>query len=60
MPIRDKMDKDAREKEEAMKKARAEAAERGRQASRDWAEKQRKAKAASVTSESAASEAVAV
>jgi hypothetical protein len=45
---RDKSEKEARERErrekdEAMKKARAEAAERGRQASRDWAEKQKKA-----------------
>jgi len=44
---RDKMEKEAREqerrdKEEAAKKARAEAAERGRIASREWAEKQRK------------------
>ncbi|EME85050.1 uncharacterized protein MYCFIDRAFT_195924 [Pseudocercospora fijiensis CIRAD86] len=34
-------EKEKREKEEAAKKARAAAAERGRQASRDWAEKQR-------------------
>lgn len=44
---RDKVEKDARErerreKEEAAKRARAEAAERGRIASREWAEKQRK------------------
>jgi hypothetical protein len=44
---RDKMEKEAmererREKEEAAKKARAEAAERGRIASREWAERQRK------------------
>lgn len=44
---RDKMEKDAaererKEKEEAAKKARAEAAERGRIASREWAERQRK------------------
>jgi hypothetical protein len=44
---RDKLEKDAaererREKEEAAKKARAEAAERGRIASREWAERQRK------------------
>ncbi|KAF2677283.1 hypothetical protein K458DRAFT_424143 [Lentithecium fluviatile CBS 122367] len=44
---RDKMEKEARErerreKEEAAKRARAEAAERGRIASREWAEKQRK------------------
>lgn len=43
---RDKMEKDAkdrerREKEEAAKQARAQAAERGRAASREWAEKQR-------------------
>jgi hypothetical protein len=45
---RDRVEKDAKEKErkekdEAMKKARADAAERGRQASRDWAEKQKRA-----------------
>lgn len=34
-------EKEKREKEEAAKKARIEAAERGRQASREWAEKQR-------------------
>lgn len=34
-------EKEKREKEDAAKKARAAAAERGRQASRDWAEKQR-------------------
>ena len=44
---RDKVEKDnaereRREKEEAAKKARAEAAERGRIASREWAERQRK------------------
>jgi hypothetical protein len=44
---RDKMEKEAkdrerREKEEAAKQARAQAAERGRIASREWAEKQRK------------------
>jgi hypothetical protein len=43
---RDKMEKDARdrerkEKEEAAKQARAQAAERGRIASREWAERQR-------------------
>lgn len=43
---RDKMEKEAkdrerRDKEEAAKQARAQAAERGRQASREWAEKQR-------------------
>ncbi|RMZ77567.1 hypothetical protein DV737_g4257, partial [Chaetothyriales sp. CBS 132003] len=35
-------EKERREKEEATKKARAEAAERGRQASREWAEKQKR------------------
>lgn len=44
---RDRMEKEAmgrerKEKEEAAKKARAEAAERGRIASREWAERQRK------------------
>jgi hypothetical protein len=43
---RDKMEKDAKdrerkEKEEAAKQARAQAAERGRIASREWAERQR-------------------
>jgi hypothetical protein len=62
---RDKLEKDAREKErrekdEAMKKARADAAERGRQASRDWAEKQKKAKSAAAVTEGAGAEAVAV
>lgn len=42
------MDRVRREKEEAAKKARAEAAERGRVASRDWAEKQKKRVAAAV------------
>jgi hypothetical protein len=36
--------KQRREKEEAAKKARLEAAERGRLASREWAEKQKKRK----------------
>jgi hypothetical protein len=36
-------EQERKEKDEAMKKARAEAAERGRQASRDWAEKHKKA-----------------
>jgi hypothetical protein len=35
-------EKAQREKDEAIKRARAEAAERGRIASREWAEKQRK------------------
>jgi len=44
---RDRVEKEARErerreKEDAAKKARAEAAERGRLASREWAERQRK------------------
>ncbi|KAF2399333.1 hypothetical protein EJ06DRAFT_557783 [Trichodelitschia bisporula] len=44
---RDKMEKEARErekreKEDAARRARAEAAERGRQASREWAEKQKR------------------
>jgi hypothetical protein len=50
------MEQEKREKEEAAKKARAEAAERGRQASRDWAEQQRlkalREKAAKVAQES--------
>lgn len=37
----DERDRIKREKEEAAKKARAEAAERGRLASREWAERQR-------------------
>ncbi|KAL6247474.1 hypothetical protein RBB50_005820 [Rhinocladiella similis] len=38
----ERLEKERREKEEATRKARAEAAERGRQASREWAEKQKK------------------
>ncbi|KAK4937493.1 hypothetical protein LTR10_021864 [Elasticomyces elasticus] len=38
----DKLEKERKEKEDAARKARAEAAERGRQASREWAEKQKK------------------
>lgn len=45
-------------KDESMKKARADAAERGRQASRDWAEKEKQKKAAAARRGSA--EAVAV
>ena len=37
----DERDRVKREKEEAAKKARAEAADRGRLASREWAERQR-------------------
>lgn len=40
------IEKEKREREVAAKKSREEAAERGRQASRDWAEKQRAKKAA--------------
>lgn len=39
---KEQREKERREKEEAAKKARAEAAERGRIASREWAEKQRR------------------
>ncbi|KAF2200439.1 hypothetical protein GQ43DRAFT_472706 [Delitschia confertaspora ATCC 74209] len=38
---KERIEKEKREKEEAAKRARAEAAERGRIASREWAEKQR-------------------
>ncbi|KIV83768.1 hypothetical protein PV11_05763 [Exophiala sideris] len=38
----EKLEKERKEKEDAARKARAEAAERGRQASREWAEKQKK------------------
>ncbi|EXJ54058.1 hypothetical protein A1O7_09395 [Cladophialophora yegresii CBS 114405] len=38
----ERAEKERREKEEATRKARAAAAERGRQASREWAEKQKK------------------
>ncbi|KAF2100772.1 hypothetical protein NA57DRAFT_74370 [Rhizodiscina lignyota] len=41
---KEQREKERREKEDAAKKARAEAAERGRQASREWAEKQKKLK----------------
>jgi hypothetical protein len=57
---RERMEQEKREKEEAAKKARAEAAERGRQASRDWAEKQRlkalRDKAAKMAQEGGAAE----
>lgn len=39
---KEKLEKERKEKEEATRKARAEAAERGRQASREWAEKKKK------------------
>lgn len=42
----EELEKERREREAAAKKARLEAAERGRQASREWAEKQRAKKAA--------------
>jgi hypothetical protein len=45
----DRLEKERREKEDAARKARAEAAERGRQASREWAEKQKKKTAAGQT-----------
>lgn len=38
----ERLEKERKEKEEATRKARAAAAERGRQASREWAEKQKK------------------
>lgn len=38
----ERLEKERKEKEDAARKARAEAAERGRQASREWAEKQKK------------------
>ncbi|KAL2417804.1 hypothetical protein ABEF95_005264 [Exophiala dermatitidis] len=38
----ERAEKEKREKEDAAKRARAEAAERGRQASREWAERQKK------------------
>ncbi len=45
MKALEEMEKEKREREAAAKKSRLEAAERGRQASRDWAEKQRAKKA---------------
>lgn len=48
---RELAEKGKREKEEAAKKARAAAAERGRQLSREWAEKQRQKKLAQKTPE---------
>jgi hypothetical protein len=48
--------KQRREKEEAAKKARIEAAERGRLASREWAEKQKKRKTMMVVVEKARAE----
>ncbi|TID13696.1 hypothetical protein E2P81_ATG01633 [Venturia nashicola] len=50
----DVLEREKREKDESMKKARADAAERGRQASRDWAEKERQKKAAAARRVSAA------
>ncbi|OAG39039.1 hypothetical protein AYO21_06759 [Fonsecaea monophora] len=44
----ERLEKERREKEDAARKARAEAAERGRQASREWAEKQKKKIAAKI------------
>lgn len=57
---RDKMEKERlererREKEEAAKKARAEAAERGRIASREWAEKQKRKMLAAASAAKASS-----
>jgi hypothetical protein len=46
MKAQGEMEKEKREREAAAKKSRLEAAERGRQASREWAEKQRAKKAA--------------
>jgi hypothetical protein len=46
MKALEEMEKAKREREAAAKKSRLEAAERGRQASREWAEKQRAKKAA--------------
>ena len=46
MKALEEMEKEKREREAAAKKSRLEAAERGRQASREWAEKQRAKKAA--------------
>ncbi len=43
---KEEMERKRKEKEEAAKAARVAAAERGRQASREWAERQKKAKAA--------------
>jgi hypothetical protein len=42
----DEVEKEKREREAAAKKSRRQAAERGRQASREWAERQRAKKAA--------------
>ena len=47
-------EKERREKEEAAKKARIEAAERGRLASREWAEKQKARKAAEAAAKGSA------
>ncbi|QDS76293.1 hypothetical protein FKW77_002026 [Venturia effusa] len=56
----DVLEREKREKDDAMKKARAAAAERGRQASRDWAEKQKKAKTEAAAARRGSAEVVAV
>jgi hypothetical protein len=54
-----KLEDEKREKEEAARKARAEAAERGRQASREWAEKQKARLAAQKAAKATGQESVA-
>ncbi|KAF2759796.1 hypothetical protein EJ05DRAFT_484703 [Pseudovirgaria hyperparasitica] len=51
---KEEREREKREKEEAAKKARAEAAERGRIASREWAEKQKKRAESAVAGQAAA------
>ncbi|KEF57710.1 uncharacterized protein A1O9_05628 [Exophiala aquamarina CBS 119918] len=50
----ERLENERKEKEEAARKARADAAERGRQASREWAEKQKKKLAVQAASKQAA------
>jgi len=51
----ERLENERKEKEEAARKARADAAERGRQASREWAEKQKKKLAALAAAKNTAS-----
>ena len=53
----ERLEKERKEKEESTRKARAEAAERGRQASREWAEKQKKKMALQVAAKAKAADA---
>lgn len=54
------LEREKRDKDDAVKKARADAAERGRQASKDWAAKQKKIKSEAAAARRESAEAVAV